>query len=28
MTKVVLPPPSADRPRLVHLTTTDMSLDW
>lgn len=23
-----LPPPSAGRPRLVHLTTTDMSLDW
>ena len=28
MSNVVFPPRSADRPRLVHLTTTDMSLDW
>lgn len=24
----LLPPPTPGRPRLVHLTTTDMSLDW
>jgi glycosyltransferase involved in cell wall biosynthesis len=28
MSNVAFPPRSADRPRLVHLTTTDMSLDW
>ena len=25
---VALPPKDPARPRLVHLTTTDMSLDW
>ena len=28
MTTANLPPPDPSRPRLVHLTTTDMSLDW